>query len=87
MSIHQPIDYAKRREQLEAMGIDPAGADDLVFNTPWIHCGQHGRVHATGWCTVSNWEKHPMPGDTIEAATAAAQEMGLWFYDPAATSY
>jgi hypothetical protein len=50
------IDYPKRAAELEAQGIDPFGHDDTAFGVH-VYCNQHRRVHATGWCDVTNIEK------------------------------
>jgi hypothetical protein len=50
------IDYPERAAELEAQGIDPFGHDDRAFGVH-VYCNQHRRVHATGWCGVTNIEK------------------------------
>lgn len=42
--------------------------DDKIYATRFVYCGQHLRVHETGWCTVSAIHKIPLLSETIEEA-------------------
>lgn len=52
----------------------PAGDEHLG---KFVYCQQHLRVHATGWCTVSERDKVPLHGDTIQEAVRQAKDLGL----------
>jgi hypothetical protein len=77
-------DMIERIEALQAKGIDPYGADDSVFERPYVYCFGHLRAHTSGWCTVSTYDKLPL--DAVEgdqAATDEARGKGLYIYgDP-----
>lgn len=42
--------------------------DDKVYGTKFVYCGQHLRVHETGWCKISVINKIPLLSQTIEDA-------------------
>jgi hypothetical protein len=61
------IDYDRREVELANQGIPPDGDDDTAFGVAQVYCNQHMRAHGTGWCTVSNIEKFPLPADVSTA--------------------
>jgi hypothetical protein len=81
----------KRIDTLTEQGIDPYDNDDKVFGETvgFVYCHAHLRAHATGWCTVSNYDKTPLTtvnDGTWESEKIAADEaraLGFWIYgDP-----
>lgn len=75
--------YYARLDACKERGIDPYGADDTVFGTGFVFCHQHLRPHSTGWCTVSNADKTPLSGATLDEATAEVRAKGWRIYgDP-----
>ncbi|GLY32037.1 hypothetical protein [Kineosporia sp. NBRC 101731] len=61
------IDYEARAAELIAAGSSNPNEDDDTVLGRLVYCNQHRRVHATGWCTVSNLEKVAMPASWTEA--------------------
>lgn len=42
--------------------------EDAMLGTKFCYCSQHLRVHATGWCSVSNTDKVALPADSLAEA-------------------
>ena len=61
------------------------GSDDTICRNKFVYCTQHMRVHSTGWCTVSNYDKVFLLSETAEDAKTEwewrKQSLKTWVFD------
>lgn len=72
----------KNEDNLVRIGLVPENydgilEDDRIFETNFVYCGMHHKVHSTGWCTSNAINKRPLRGDDFDEAQNHALELGL----------
>lgn len=69
------------KENLYRLGLikpeDGLCDDDTIFETKFVYCSSHHRVHSVGWCSVDVINKRPLPGELIEEAELYALNLKL----------